>query len=190
MTPDCEVDDLSQSCFDFESPKADDEVRSDNDLLSPAPTKMGGSESKEEESDDDSDISSEEEALWRSSESKKRRFVRDSDSDSDSDSDNALSPTKPLRGARNAIPPLSKKALAQSGAQVKRRETRACVVCRNRKVRCDASVNGTPCHNCFLDGIECVLFDYRRQKTTVAPREQDEEREVATTMVATEGGKI
>jgi hypothetical protein len=49
---------------------------------------------------------------------------------------------------------------------VKRRAPRACLVCRNRKVRCDAVQSGVPCNNCRLDNVACVLSDSNRRKAT------------------------
>ncbi|KAI3324940.1 fungal-specific transcription factor domain-containing protein [Xylariaceae sp. AK1471] len=45
----------------------------------------------------------------------------------------------------------------------KRRAARACVSCRNRKVRCDV-VEGAPCGNCRWDNIPCVVQESRRRK--------------------------
>lgn len=47
---------------------------------------------------------------------------------------------------------------------VKRRASRACLVCRNRKVRCDVVQNGVPCNNCRLDGVSCILTNSNRRK--------------------------
>lgn len=35
--------------------------------------------------------------------------------------------------------------------------TEACISCRSRKVRCDVFFGGTPCTNCSLDGLGCVV---------------------------------
>lgn len=39
----------------------------------------------------------------------------------------------------------------------KRRAPRACLSCRNRKVRCDVMRGLDPCTNCRLDGVPCIL---------------------------------
>ncbi|KAL4809779.1 fungal-specific transcription factor domain-containing protein [Aspergillus unguis] len=44
----------------------------------------------------------------------------------------------------------------------KRRSNRACLSCRNRKVRCDVLLGGHPCTNCRLDEIECILKESNR----------------------------
>ncbi|KAF5640803.1 fungal specific transcription factor factor domain protein [Fusarium sp. NRRL 52700] len=46
---------------------------------------------------------------------------------------------------------------AMSQVQFRRRAAKACVACRERKVRCDVIVRGQPCTNCYLDSKECVL---------------------------------
>ena len=51
-----------------------------------------------------------------------------------------------------------------SGRTVKRRASRACHCCRSRKVRCDVMESGTPCTNCRLDEVECVVTDSKRRK--------------------------
>ncbi|KAK5444213.1 hypothetical protein LTS15_010566 [Exophiala xenobiotica] len=45
---------------------------------------------------------------------------------------------------------------------VKRRSSRACRTCRARKVRCDITIHGSPCTNCRLDNIDCVLLVSKR----------------------------
>lgn len=54
--------------------------------------------------------------------------------------------------------------LAASGRTVKRRASRACHCCRSRKVRCDVVESGTPCTNCRLDEVECMVSDSKRRK--------------------------
>jgi hypothetical protein len=65
-------------------------------------------------------------------------------------------------------PPAKRKApaagLAASGRSVKRRASRACHCCRSRKVRCDVVESGTPCTNCRLDEVECMVSDSKRRK--------------------------
>lgn len=51
----------------------------------------------------------------------------------------------------------------------KKRSTQACLSCRSRKVRCDVVNEGTPCTNCRLDDVDCILKKSRRgQKPAVA----------------------
>ncbi|KAL6245210.1 hypothetical protein RBB50_007985 [Rhinocladiella similis] len=45
----------------------------------------------------------------------------------------------------------------------RRRAGAACCTCRERKVRCDAAWNGTPCTNCKLDGTECAIKARKRR---------------------------
>ncbi|KAF5578820.1 cutinase transcription factor 1 beta [Fusarium subglutinans] len=47
---------------------------------------------------------------------------------------------------------------------VKKRAVRACVSCRDRKVRCDVVNGGPPCTNCRLDDVDCVLKASNRGK--------------------------
>jgi hypothetical protein len=54
--------------------------------------------------------------------------------------------------------------LSASGRTVKRRASRACHCCRSRKVRCDVVESGTPCTNCRLDEVECMVSDSKRRK--------------------------
>jgi Fungal Zn(2)-Cys(6) binuclear cluster domain len=54
--------------------------------------------------------------------------------------------------------------LPSSGRTVKRRASRACHCCRSRKVRCDVVESGTPCTNCRLDEVECMVSDSKRRK--------------------------
>lgn len=50
-----------------------------------------------------------------------------------------------------------------AGKVIKRRAARACVSCRNRKVRCDV-VETFPCGNCRWDKIDCVVQEGRRRR--------------------------
>ena len=43
-----------------------------------------------------------------------------------------------------------------------RRGSRACVVCRSRKVRCDAEIH-IPCTNCITFGCECTLPEAKKR---------------------------
>jgi hypothetical protein len=74
----------------------------------------------------------------------------------------------PAVPAASAQPPAKRKGLAAglpaSGRSVKRRASRACHCCRARKVRCDVVESGTPCTNCRLDEVECMVSDSKRRK--------------------------
>lgn len=37
------------------------------------------------------------------------------------------------------------------------RASKACLVCRQRKVRCNVALTGSPCSNCRLDHETCVV---------------------------------
>lgn len=54
---------------------------------------------------------------------------------------------------------------------VKRRASKACCCCRARKVRCDVVENGSPCTNCRLDQVECVVTESKRRKKSRADPE-------------------
>ncbi|CAK7200318.1 hypothetical protein SEUCBS139899_003009 [Sporothrix eucalyptigena] len=45
---------------------------------------------------------------------------------------------------------------------LKRRAHKACLSCRNRKVRCDVVSRGQPCTNCRLDGVDCAVKESNR----------------------------
>jgi hypothetical protein len=44
------------------------------------------------------------------------------------------------------------------------RTTLSCQYCQGRKIRCDRKILGSPCTNCRLDGIECLLGVRKSQK--------------------------
>jgi hypothetical protein len=44
------------------------------------------------------------------------------------------------------------------------RAAQACLLCRSRKVRCNAVAHGTPCSNCKLDQADCI-FSIRKRPT-------------------------
>ncbi|KAF5709071.1 cutinase transcription factor 1 beta [Fusarium mundagurra] len=54
---------------------------------------------------------------------------------------------------------------------VKKRALRACVSCRDRKVRCDVVNGGVPCTNCRLDDVDCVLKASNRGKHNPSRRQ-------------------
>ncbi|PGG95620.1 hypothetical protein AJ79_09945 [Helicocarpus griseus UAMH5409] len=65
--------------------------------------------------------------------------------------------------------PQNKRKAAAAGIQnttrpVKRRASKACCCCRARKVRCDVVENGSPCTNCRLDEVKCVVTESKRRK--------------------------
>ncbi|EGO61284.1 hypothetical protein NEUTE1DRAFT_120290 [Neurospora tetrasperma FGSC 2508] len=53
---------------------------------------------------------------------------------------------------------------SQNPRPAKRRAARACLTCRNRKVRCNVVEGGLPCNNCKWDRVECVVMESRRRK--------------------------
>ena len=55
---------------------------------------------------------------------------------------------------------------------VKRRASKACCCCRARKVRCDVVENGSPCTNCRLDQVECVVTESKRRKFVLAAEKE------------------
>lgn len=58
----------------------------------------------------------------------------------------------------------SSAGLAANSRPVKRRASKACCCCRARKVRCDVVENGSPCTNCRLDQVDCVVTESKRRK--------------------------
>lgn len=54
--------------------------------------------------------------------------------------------------------------LSAHNRPVKRRASKACCCCRARKVRCDVVENGSPCTNCRLDQVECIVTASKRRK--------------------------
>ncbi|KAL2827645.1 fungal-specific transcription factor domain-containing protein [Aspergillus pseudoustus] len=64
------------------------------------------------------------------------------------------------KGKRKA----STAGLSANSRPVKRRASKACCCCRARKVRCDVVENGSPCTNCRLDQVECVVTESKRRK--------------------------
>lgn len=57
---------------------------------------------------------------------------------------------------------------ANDRASSKRRASRACLSCRNRKVRCDVINSGVPCTNCRLDCVDCVVTESNRGRRPTA----------------------
>jgi len=46
----------------------------------------------------------------------------------------------------------------------RKRAVAACRSCRERKVRCDVSAYGSPCHNCQHDELECYVPEKKRRR--------------------------
>lgn len=57
------------------------------------------------------------------------------------------------------------------------RGSRACTVCRARKVRCDAEIH-IPCTNCITFGCNCVLPEMKKRGSNDKRRRKDEEEDV------------
>lgn len=69
----------------------------------------------------------------------------------------------------------------------KRRSSKACVSCHNRKVRCDVVSGGWPCTNCRLDGVDCVLkASNRGRKPNSANKKHLTKTTTAATRAATQ----
>ncbi|KAH7141647.1 fungal-specific transcription factor domain-containing protein [Dactylonectria macrodidyma] len=51
------------------------------------------------------------------------------------------------------------------------RAPKACLKCRERKVRCDVSMRGSPCTNCLLDGKTCTTVDRASRRTESTERD-------------------
>ncbi|PWY71472.1 putative C6 transcription factor [Aspergillus heteromorphus CBS 117.55] len=81
--------------------------------------------------------------------------------------DIAVSTTSPP-ASFEADPKTKRKAstagLPANSRPVKRRASKACCCCRARKVRCDVVENGSPCTNCRLDQVECIVTESKRRK--------------------------
>ncbi|KAH0284326.1 hypothetical protein M436DRAFT_82937 [Aureobasidium namibiae CBS 147.97] len=77
-----------------------------------------------------------------------------------------------LAPARPSSSPNSKRKASDAGLpttgtrihkSVKRRASKACQSCRARKVRCNV-VEQSPCTNCRLDEVECIVSESKRKK--------------------------
>ncbi|KAE8364495.1 fungal-specific transcription factor domain-containing protein [Aspergillus caelatus] len=51
------------------------------------------------------------------------------------------------------------------GPPLKNRASVACCRCHSRKVRCDVALRGSPCTNCSLDKVDCLVPQTRRRKS-------------------------
>ncbi|OBT72114.1 hypothetical protein VF21_09184 [Pseudogymnoascus sp. 05NY08] len=73
--------------------------------------------------------------------------------------------------AQIAAPPTSKRkarklGLNAKGQPIKRRASKACQICRARKVRCDVVEHGAPCSNCKSGAIPCTVPETKHKKRT------------------------
>jgi hypothetical protein len=71
--------------------------------------------------------------------------------------------------AQVAPPPTSKRkarklGLNAKGQPIKRRASKACQICRARKVRCDVVEHGAPCSNCKSGAIPCTVPETKHKK--------------------------
>ena len=76
----------------------------------------------------------------------------------------AAAPARPPANSQGAKRKPSAAGATAAGRPVKRRASKACHCCRSRKVRCDVVERGTPCTNCRLDMVKCVVHDSKRPK--------------------------
>lgn len=67
----------------------------------------------------------------------------------------------------------AKRKASDMSAPAKRRAPRACLVCRNRKVRCDVVQSSVPCTNCRLDNATCVLSETNRGRNNATTNDCD-----------------
>ncbi|KAL3587318.1 hypothetical protein FPOAC2_13212 [Fusarium poae] len=81
-----------------------------------------------------------------------------------SDCNNMSSPSETSESPHSAQSNKRKANGPPTESQVKRRAARACLRCRNRKVRCDVTSSGVPCNNCRLDAEDCLLVETNRGK--------------------------
>ncbi|KAH6676985.1 hypothetical protein F5X68DRAFT_157450 [Plectosphaerella plurivora] len=49
------------------------------------------------------------------------------------------------------------------------RASKACLVCRRRKVRCNVAITGPPCSNCTIDGETCTIPEKSQKKWSRQP---------------------
>ncbi|KAH7012854.1 fungal-specific transcription factor domain-containing protein [Ilyonectria destructans] len=54
------------------------------------------------------------------------------------------------------------------------RAPKACLPCRTRKVRCDVTIRGSPCTNCFLDGKNCATLDRASRRGRISANYETE----------------
>lgn len=55
--------------------------------------------------------------------------------------------------------------VASTERVVKRRATTVCKFCRERKIRCDVSKYGSPCHNCQFHQTECITLTRKSRRS-------------------------
>ncbi|KAG7119861.1 Cutinase transcription factor 1 beta like protein [Verticillium longisporum] len=73
-------------------------------------------------------------------------------------------------GSLDPQPPLLDSQNFRLGQSYRRRSVKACLCCRQRKVRCNVSLLGPPCTNCHLDEKPCIVADRasRRRLPSIA----------------------
>ncbi|KAF3344660.1 hypothetical protein VdG2_06846 [Verticillium dahliae VDG2] len=73
-------------------------------------------------------------------------------------------------GSLDPQPPLCDSQNFRLGRSHRRRSVKACLCCRQRKVRCNVSLLGPPCTNCHLDEKPCIVADRasRRRLPSIA----------------------
>lgn len=57
---------------------------------------------------------------------------------------------------------------ASGTSMIKKRASRACRYCREKKIKCSLVKSGSPCNTCQLDEVECVVTPSRRNKNRPA----------------------
>jgi hypothetical protein len=72
--------------------------------------------------------------------------------------------------------------LSAHNRPVKRRASKACCCCRARKVRCDVVENGSPCTNCRLDQVECIVTESKRRKFVTIAADLEERNKLFHSM--------
>lgn len=77
---------------------------------------------------------------------------------------------------------------ASDRANNKRRASRACLSCRNRKVRCDVTKSDVPCTNCRLDRVECVVTESNRGRRPNAAGSSSADAAASTTITVSAPG--
>ena len=86
---------------------------------------------------------------------------------------NPRGPSAPVSAVTNQVPrkrpgTWDDNSSTAGNRVAKNRAPRACVTCRDRKVRCDVVSGGVPCTNCRLDDVDCILKPSNRGKQNPA----------------------
>ena len=84
------------------------------------------------------------------------------------------SSTSPTSAPSNGKRKVNLAGPAFGSRPAKRRASRACHCCRSRKVRCDVIESGTPCTNCRLDEVDCVVTESKRRKKPRTAEDADQ----------------